>query len=310
LIPSTFFVRRSVSSQFRVLCDRQTDRQTDRQGHSISPPFALQAGKGWTKSIRTLHGWHIPWTTSRLNTSHNENSIFNAYINLNYILYPELAIKCTFGWWCNLAAATSQAHQGIADQWPAAEIRRPFADDEARPTRGLRSRRSGELAAEIQQHRSRLDDQAGIDGAKLWDRLLRMPVYWKHVCEAAPSQDGGWQGSRERVASVPLGGDTEISRWLSAQSLRLRQTSRIDARADAYVQQQARAPRWTLARTRCWMLTSALIRWPATTCEMWQLQTATRPHWTARYNFPPIPVESFTIVASRNFFRRLEKNFG
>jgi hypothetical protein len=29
--------------------DRRTDRQTDRQGHSNSPPFALQAGKGWTK---------------------------------------------------------------------------------------------------------------------------------------------------------------------------------------------------------------------------------------------------------------------
>jgi hypothetical protein len=29
----------------------RTDRQTDRQGQSNSPPFALQAGKGWTKTI-------------------------------------------------------------------------------------------------------------------------------------------------------------------------------------------------------------------------------------------------------------------
>jgi hypothetical protein len=57
---------------------------------------------------------------------------------------------------------------GLQISDPAAEMRRPFADDEietlahdereARPTRGPRAQRSGELAAEIQQHRSRMDD--------------------------------------------------------------------------------------------------------------------------------------------------------
>jgi hypothetical protein len=35
------------------------DRQTDRQGHSNSPPFALQAGKGWTK-IEAILQMRIP----------------------------------------------------------------------------------------------------------------------------------------------------------------------------------------------------------------------------------------------------------